>query len=326
MSVTTSYDEKLAVLSEGSVHQHFDAFEDIAWDEPAFAIEASDPRLKAPTSHLLAQTEWYQSLPEERQIEVGTWFMAQMCKVGLHFENLLIRGLMGYVFTLDNDNPEFRYVTHEATEETHHTQMFQEFVNRTGADAPGLRWWAKPFHHVIPMFSTIFPEFFFVMVLGGEEPIDHMQKHILRASEDELHPLMRRITQIHVAEEARHISFAHSYLVKRSQEVGFVKRALLALLTPIVMRIMCDMILAPDARSAKKLGIPRKVRKQMYWRDPASKQFLSDMFGDVRMLADQMGIRTRWTRPIWKAMGIDGAPSRFRGETHERAALAHGER
>jgi hypothetical protein len=323
-----TYDELLQTLSEGSVRKHFDAFQDIAWDDPAYALDPSDPRWALPASDPLGAHPWYQALPLERRIEIGLWKQAQMCKVGLHFENLLIRGLMQYVFSLPNGDKEFRYVTHEATEETHHTQMFQEFVNRTGVEVTGIRDWTKnaPMQALIPAMAQIFPEFFFSMVLGGEEPIDHMQKVYLRASADELHPLIRRIVQIHVAEEARHISFAHRYLEEKAPAMGPVKTGLLSVLYPLAMRIMCDMILTPSRKECAELGIPREVAKEIWWDSPESRDTLSEIFGDVRMLAEKIGIMNPVSRRLWKAFGIAGRPSRYRGETHERAvhASAHG--
>ena len=127
------------------------------------------------------------------------------------FEQILISGLMHYALTLPNDSPEFRYSTHEATEECHHTQMFQEFVNRTGVDVEGGSRFFRGAAAFLPLFARWVPFGFFYGVLAGEEPIDHVQKSVLRAGDD-MHPLLRRIMQIHVAEEARHIGFAHQYL------------------------------------------------------------------------------------------------------------------
>ena len=45
---------------------------------------------------------------------------------------------MSHLIAMPNNRAEFRYSTHEATEECHHTQMFQEAVNRIGADVPGM--------------------------------------------------------------------------------------------------------------------------------------------------------------------------------------------
>ena len=314
-----SYDEALRTLSEGSVRRHFDAFADIDWDDPAYAIDPDDDCWVLPPEHPIGGHEWYQGLPVERQREIGLWSMAQMMKVGLGFENLLIRGLMQYVFDLPNGSPEYRYVTHEATEETHHTQMFQEFTNRSGVDAPGMRAWTKtlPLQMLVPSLSRIFPELFFTLVLGGEEPIDHAQKMILRSGW-EMHPLVQRIVSIHVAEEARHISFAHRYLTERAGGMGPVRKGLLGVLTPVAYRLMCDMILAPSRSSCRELGIPRKVVKEIHWDSPQGRELLSETFADLRMLAEEMGVRNRVTRPLWKVLGIDGRPARFRGEVHER--------
>ena len=37
-----TYQETLHRLSEASVHQHFDAFTDIAWEDPAYAVDFWD--------------------------------------------------------------------------------------------------------------------------------------------------------------------------------------------------------------------------------------------------------------------------------------------
>ena len=132
-----TYEERLQTLSEASVEQHFDAFADIDWDHPDFAIDPTDERWILPEADMLGRHPWYQALPKDEQIRVGLYRQANVTKVGLQFEQVLIAGLMNYAFGLPNGSPEFRYATHEATEECHHTQMFQEFVNRSGQDVGG---------------------------------------------------------------------------------------------------------------------------------------------------------------------------------------------
>ena len=53
--------------------------------------------------------------------------------------------------------------------------------------------------------------------LAGEEPIDHIQKDFLRTRAT-LHPTMSAVMQLHVAEEARHISFAHHLIRAWAEE------------------------------------------------------------------------------------------------------------
>jgi len=211
----TVYVEKLATLSEGSVRRNFNPYTDIAWDSPEFAVVPNDPRWILPDTDPLGGHPWYQAQSQERQIEIGMWRQANVAKVGLHFENILIRGLMEYAFWVPNGSPEFRYCTHEAIEEGNHTLMFQEMVNHMGVDVPGMPKLLKWIQPLIPLAAGPAPIPFFFGVLAGEEPIDHTQKNILREG-TELHPIMERVMAIHVAEEARHISFAHEYLHKRA--------------------------------------------------------------------------------------------------------------
>ena len=187
------YQDMLLRLSEASVNRHFDAFTDIPWEDPDFTVDPSDKRWILPAGlDPLGSHDWYTSLPVEKQIEIGLWRQSNVMKVGLQFENILIRGIMQYVFAQENGSAEFRYLTHEATEECHHTQMFQQGVNRIGADVPGMPRWLRRVSPIIPWVASSFPVAFFIAVLAGEEPIDHTQKQILRNS-DNLPPVLSRI-------------------------------------------------------------------------------------------------------------------------------------
>lgn len=314
-----SYEETLRILSEASVHQHFDAFKDIPWDDPAYAVDPQDERWIMPAEDTLGGSEWYQSLPKERQIQIGMYRMANIMKVGLQFEQVLISGIMVHLLGMENNRPEFRYSTHEATEECHHTQMFQEGVNRIGQPVTGGPGWFVKVAPYLPLAAGPLPSVFFFGVLAGEEPIDYLQKMLLRSGAD-LHPMVSRVMQIHVAEEARHISFAHEYLVQRSKEYGPVQRFALSLAMPIIMRTLCDVIMKPTKQMQKDLGIPKSVIRDLYWNSPKSEKLLRDTFGDVRALSDEMGLMNPVARRVWRALGIDGRKSRFRSEPSRAAA------
>jgi hypothetical protein len=302
------------------VRRNFNPYTDIDWESPEFAVRADDERWILPQSDALGGHRWYRAQPVATQIAIGQWRQANVAKVGLQFESILIRGLMNYSFWVPNGSPEYRYCTHEAIEEGNHTLMFQEMVNRIGVDVPGmprLLRWLSP---LIPLFAGPLPIPFFFGVLAGEEPIDHTQKAVLREVGDgkELHPILAKVMAIHVAEEARHISFAHEYLRKRLPRLNRRQRLLLSVNVPLIMRILCQAILVPPRGFFREFGIPREVRKELFFRSPQSRKWLQDMFGDVRMLCADTGLMNPLAALIWRLCKIDGAPSRFRSEPQRR--------
>jgi hypothetical protein len=308
------YEQTLQDLSEASVRRNFDPYIDIEWDSPELAIVPNDDRWICNSRFdPIGRHAWYQAQPREKQIEIGLWRQANVAKVGLQFESILIRGIMQYTAVQPNNSPEFRYATHEAKEECQHTLMFQEFVNRTGMDVPGGAWWFRRLSPIVPLFATIAPMVFYMGVLGGEEPIDHLQKQFLRSA-GEQHPAMTAVMQIHVAEEARHIGFAHQLLEHRIPTRGRFPRFLLSLALPLIMRILLGAIMVPPRQFWQRFDIPRSVKKDIFWRSPESKAMKREVFGDVRMLAERTDLMNPVAKLLWRALGIDGRVSRFRSE------------
>ncbi|MFF2082928.1 diiron oxygenase [Nocardia sp. NPDC058176] len=314
------YHDVLRGLSEGSVTKHFDPYVDIDWDSPELAVHANDPRWIMPDEDPLGRHPWYKAQPVERQIEMGMWRQAGIAKVGLDFEQLLIRGLMQYLISVPNGDPEFRYVTHEAAEECNHTMMFQEMINRIGHhDVIGMGSVDRKLTMIIWPAVKYFPELFFTMILGGEEPIDHLQKSLLRGGAD-LHPMVQRVMQIHVAEEARHISFAHEYLRRNVPNMNPITKTVLSVAFPIAMRVMLSMIATPPKEFVEKFDIPAEVMREAYWGSPEAQITKRDVFADVRALVVSTGLMNPVAKLTWRLLGIDGPVSRYRSEPARRAA------
>jgi hypothetical protein len=313
------YRDVLHTLSEGSVHRKFDPYLDIDWDSPEFAIDAQDPRwVLSSELDSLGATAWYQTLPLERQIEIGRWRMANAVKVGGAFESILIRGLMQYAMKLPNGSPEFRYCMHEMTEECNHIQMFQELVNRIGIDVPGMRPLFRALSPLIGVAGGYVPLILFIGILGGEEPIDHYQKALIRSGTD-LPEAVQRAMEIHIAEEARHISFAGEFLKAHLEKTGPVTAAICGLAFPITMRWLAGEIMTPPKSFARQFEIPDTVMREAFWKGPMSRKIMADYFDDMRALTTQTGLMNRVTKRLWKLMHIDGEASRYRSEPKREA-------
>ncbi|WP_109525755.1 MULTISPECIES: AurF N-oxygenase family protein [Nocardia] len=313
-----SYRDALATLSEGSVHRKFDPYLDIDWDGPEFAIDPDDPRwILSPEYDPLGATSWYRNLPVRRQIDIGKWRVANVIKVGAAFESVLIRGMMQYVMKLPNGAPEFRYCMHEMTEECNHIQMFQELVNRIGVDVPGMRPLFRALSPFIGVAGGYAHVILLIGVLGGEEPIDHYQKAVIRDGGN-IPPAVLRTMEIHIAEEARHISFAGEFLAAHLKRMSGPGRMAAALAFPLAMRWLAGEIMAPPKSFAERFDIPDEVMREAFWDGPEQRRILAGYFGDMRKLARELGLMNPVTERLWSALRIGGAPSRYRGEPERR--------
>ncbi len=297
------YAKLLARLSGLSVTQHFDAYGDIAWDAPEFGIDPADPRWELRGDDPLGATIWYRALPAETRARLGLEYVASTMKLGLEFERVLKRGMLEFAGTLPNGAPEFRYAYHEIIEEAQHSLMFQEFVNRSGFDAAGLGPLERFGTRYIIGLGRRFPVLFFVFVLGGEEPIDYVQRKELRSGEA-LHPLLERVMRIHVTEEARHLSFARHYLRAQAPSLGRLARLRLGVSAPVILAVMAQMMLKPSGQLVKKYRIPRSVMRLAYTRNPAHRAESVASIRRVRKLCEDMDLLTPGYQRVWRALRL----------------------
>jgi para-aminobenzoate N-oxygenase AurF len=289
-------------LSKQSVDKHFDAYEDVTWDDPGYSVEWSDPRWELPAIDALGHTSWYRSQPQALRSKLALHRIAACMRVGWEFENVLQRGLLSYAMRLPNGAPEFRYLHHEVVEESQHTMMFQEFINRTGLPVRGMRTIeriaAEKF--VIPM-GRVDPAIFFLFVLGGEDPVDHMQRQQLRDGVP--HPLLERIMKIHVTEEARHISFARNYLKSVVPKLSRARKSALAVHAPILYGAMTRMMCDPHWQLAREYRIPKSVMHEAK-RSDAHRRLIAECGSKPRKLCADLGLIDHGMAKVWDRMGL----------------------
>jgi hypothetical protein len=289
-------------LSRQSVEKHFDPFVDIDWDAPEMAVDATDPRWELLVPQTLRVTEWFQAQPPEKRSLMGLTIVAGLAKAGLQFENVLQRGLLEFCFNLPNDDPRYRYAMHEVIEEGHHSQMFQEFVNRAGTNPRGLTWDVRFGANLIPQLGRFFPELFLLFVLGGEEPIDYVQREGLR-SDEELPPIIHRIAHIHVTEEARHLSFARSYLKLNVPRLDPVRKNILAFAAPVILGVMAQIMLKPNNSFVRRFDIPPEVVREAFDSPEHTSRSAASLV-KVRKLCRDLDLLHAPARFVWQRLGI----------------------
>jgi hypothetical protein len=298
-----AYRKLLSRLSHQSVVKHFDAYADIAWDDPRYAVDADDDRWGLNDDDPLARTSWYQGLAPDRRRRLVLDLTASKMKTGLQFESVLKRGLLEFAFELPNGSPEFRYAYHEVIEEAQHALMFQEFVNRSGYPAAGLSRSDAFAARQVSSLGRRFPALFFIFVLGGEDPVDHMQRQILRSGK-ELPPILERIMRIHVTEEARHLSFARHYLKRTVPQLSRTRRAVLAVGAPLILSQMAAVMMQPDKGIVRRHQIPDEVVRDAFTESDAHRAEVMASLRKVRQLCTELGLLRQPYKQLWKKLDL----------------------
>jgi hypothetical protein len=299
-----AYSDLVRRLSHQSVVKHFDAYADIEWDNPEFRIDHDDSRWELEPDDVLGATAWYRSQPAGIRSRVGLSMLANFMKSGVIFEYVLKRGLLEFASGLPTGAPEFRYCYHETIEEAQHSLMFQEFINRTGFKIPALNWLERRGADFVVKYARKFPELFFIFVLAGEDPIDYVQRQSLRKNRQDTHPLFRRIMQIHVTEEARHMSFARHTLRKRVPELSRRRRGRLGLCVPLILGVMGKIMMEASPSVAREYNIPREVVDAAYRKNPIHRERVYEASTKLFGLCDELGLVNRWSLRLWRAMRI----------------------
>lgn len=300
-----SYAEIVTRLSKASVAKHFDAYADVPWDEPSAQLDPRDPRWELADDDPLGALDWYRAQPPAARAHIGLGLMAYCMKRGLEFENILSRGLLEFALTRPQGSTDFRYAYHELIEEGQHSLMFQEFVNRSGCRVGGLTGVERFLSRRVPALGRRFPELFFVHVLAGEVPIDRTQRSMLRRGQA-LHPLLRKIMQIHVTEEARHVCFAREYLAAHVPSLSAPRRLQLQCMAPFISVEMARIMLVPPRSFTRQLGIPGWVVGEMLVgarHHARMREAVQPLYETFRGL----GLVSTVTEPLWQLWGFGSA-------------------
>ncbi|MET0390580.1 MAG: diiron oxygenase [Polyangiales bacterium] len=301
VQTAAGYSDVVARLNRASVAKHFDAYKDVPWEEPHAQLDPQDPRWELDENDPLGALEWYRLQPQAARARIGLGLLAHSMKRGVEFENILSRGLLEFALHRPNGSTDFRYAYHELIEEGQHSLMFQEFVNRSGCDVPALTGFHRFMARRVPDLGRRFPELFFVYVLAGEVPIDQTQRAMLRRG-NELHPLLRKIMQIHVTEEARHVCFAEKYLATHVPQLSLARRLQLQWFAPFVAAETARLMFEPSREATRRLGIPRWVMGEVHVGQRHHAR-LREVVQPLYRTFAELGLVSDSTEPVWQLLG-----------------------
>lgn len=284
--------QKASRLVAASERLSFDPMSEIDWSQPI-----ADTHLHLPAEYLpLYGTAAWDVMSDVERFEYSRHECAALCGAGIWFENILMQLVLRHLYDLPAADPSHRYLLVETADECRHSTMFGEYIRRAGTPSyrPGrrLRLLGKLFLRISNKATG------YAGILAAEELLDASNRVTMK--DPAVHPVSREMARIHVAEEARHVSFAKTWLAERWPALSRRERAVAMVLTPLVTFGIVDSIVDPKVYRALRIrGGAHLARTNPHQRERVRRDLAK-----LTAFLTEVGVINRATRPLWSALGL----------------------
>lgn len=198
-------DARSTQLIASSERMTLDPFIEVDW---SIAIDDSAYHLPPEWLPLYGTAIW-DAMDDHARIVYSRHECAALFGAGIWFENQLMQLVLQHLVDVPVTSPAHRYLLIEVADECRHSTMFGEYIRRAGTPAYGpagdtatLELGNRPGERVLG----------YLLILAVEELLDATNRATMK--DERTHPVARQVSKLHVVEEARHVSFAKTYLAE----------------------------------------------------------------------------------------------------------------
>lgn len=292
--MSTALATKAARLTAAASRQTFDPFTEIDWDVPM-----DDGSWHLPPAFLpLYGTPQWEAMSEGERRTYSRHETASLCAAGIWFENILMHLVLKHLYELSPQDPTHRYLLIETADECRHSAMFGEYIRRAGT--PDYR---VPIHLRLGgrfLKATATRAAAYLAILAAEELLDVTNRSTMK--DPDVHPISAGMARIHVAEEARHVSFAKTWLAEEWPNLPRRSRFRAIVVAPFAVRGITDAVTNPavyrtlDIKHGWRAAVTNRHHRARIVRD----------LGKLTTFLTELGAINRWTRPVWRGLGLVG--------------------
>ncbi len=276
-------------LLKSSARHSYDPGVDIDWDAPIpEGMWGMQPERMS-----LYGTDLWDRLSEEQRIELSQHEVASIASVGLWFELILMQMMVRDLYDADPRGQHMHYALTEIADECRHSTMFGEFIRRAGTPA------YRPAHGSLDVDDLPGRRATsFLLILAVEELLDHINRKTMR--DDRVHPVSRQIAKLHVLEEARHVSFAKSYLSEVWPQLSDEERNAIADAAPALVAAVAEFSIDPEVY--EHLGIQDGALVAQV--NPHHREVIVEGLAKLTGFLAEIGVIDDERRPTWAALGL----------------------
>ncbi len=241
-----------ARLLDSAAALSYDPMSEVDWDAP---LDPDHFGLNPEWSTLYGTAMW-DEMTHEQRVTLTRHEVASIMSTGIWFEMILQQMVLRDQYCGKYAESDFQFALTEIADECRHSLMFARACRTMGIEAYVPR---RASRELGRLFKTIaVSEAAYGGILVAEEVLDVMQRDWMRG--ENVLPLVRTTSKIHVVEESRHMTFARAQMRDHMVGTSAVRRRSAALLIAIAARVIVSNMVSRDVYAAAGLDVERAVR------------------------------------------------------------------
>lgn len=286
---TASRSQQLVAASQ---RMTLDPFVAVDWELP---IDDSAFHLPPEWLPLYGTTIWDAMSTDER-IAYSRHECASMFGAGIWFENQLMQLVLRHLVELPVTSPAHRYLLVEVADECRHSTMFGEYIRRAGTPAYAPSSDTMTFDAIghLPGHRALG----YLLILAIEELLDAFNRATTK--DDRIHPVSRQIAKLHVMEEARHVSFAKTYLTEMWPALDGEERESVKTMAPTAVAMVAGLTIDPEVYAT--LGI--EGGEDAARTNPIYRARVVEGLGKLTAFLTDLGVIDPDSVDIWRDLGL----------------------
>ncbi|MDL4822160.1 AurF N-oxygenase family protein [Actinomadura opuntiae] len=272
----------------------FDPDVDVDWDAP----QDPDVWYLPPQLVSLYETPLWDGLTHRQRVELTKREMCSIASFGIWSEMLLMQALVQHAYRRRYDSEHVAYALTEIADECRHSKMFGRMVRTCGLRTHRPR---ALEYHFAKLFGAVYdPMPMFAGTLVVEEFTDAFQR--LTFPDENVQPMVRQVTRIHVVEEARHIKYAREELKRLVAHASPVRRRAAAYALAQGTRLMATQVIHPSCYEA--VGLDPKLARRVAARSEHRRDTMAWAFRKCTAFFDEVGFLDGRARDVWVRAGL----------------------
>ncbi|HVU75081.1 MAG TPA: diiron oxygenase [Mycobacteriales bacterium] len=282
-------------LLKASKARSWDPDTEVDWDaEPVAGRFYMPERLVT-----LYGTPLWDTLSLDQKIELSKHEVSSIAAAGIWFELILDQMLIRHIYTQDPTTSHVRYALTEIEDECRHSKMFARLIETLGTPVYGPPPAIRSVGTLLKTRARGVEAFAATLII--EEVLDAGQRELAR--DESVQPVVRQVCGIHVAEEARHLSFARGELEREVPKLGRIHLEVARIYCAIVARLASRNMVSSQVYAA--IGLDPKGTAKVVRSSKARVETEAELAKRlVRFLSD-VDLIGGPSAPLWKLGGIE---------------------